>query len=199
MQHRCGHGWLDLGEILLSRPGLERNSAIPRSPIHTTMCPALEKWSTLRLVFLKPLRCSRFRSQRRLCARVEASSPQTSSLEVLSPVLPARFVTRGRLPGVFLPADLPPGGPLPGDILPAGLVTGSPLPGGLLPADLVTGDLRPRGLLPAPADFLPGGPLPGGLLPASLVTGGPLPGRLLSADLVTPCGGFLSRGLLLYV
>ena len=66
----------------------------------------------------------------------------------------------------------------------------------LLQASISATSLREgRGLLRA--DLLPGGPLPGGLLPASLVTGGPLPGRLLSADLVTPCGGFLSRGLLL--
>ena len=81
-------------------------------------------------------------------------------------------------------------------VLPADLLPGGPLPGGLLPADLVPGDLLPGGLLPAPADFLTGTPLPGGLLPADLVTGAPLPARLLSADLVTPCGGFLSRGLL---
>ena len=55
---RCGcstsaltDGWLDLGEFLLSCPGLERNSAIPRPPICTTTCSALEKWPTLRLAF----------------------------------------------------------------------------------------------------------------------------------------------------
>ena len=35
-QHSCDDGWLNLGEFLLSCPGGERNSAIPRPPIRTT-------------------------------------------------------------------------------------------------------------------------------------------------------------------
>ena len=50
MQHFCGDGWPDLGEILLSWPGLERNSSISRPPIRTPACSPLEKSPTLPLV-----------------------------------------------------------------------------------------------------------------------------------------------------